>query len=424
MIHNCESFGRKSLVRKSKILPIILTLCLLFSFLQPTTAETRLTHARAVFSSKVDQSLKLSANALNKSITSLVTRLNATPALNVKLNSHFYDANIRRFFVSISGNGIFKGKLPKKLQAGEYFVSCEKEVTYDFYFSEVKFENGCIRFKFDGTIVFSLDRIAYQLMKAVPDLAAAGVLSPAGDLLTEILQKLDIGVLSEAISHTLTSFSNVTVARVGADLLSAAGNNRNLKIVIKKAMNDGSALSFLGLAILKCAIGSLVKVTGASMGSAVGSILVPGMGTVVGAFFGSQVASIAASTIVYHVSMKIPVKRDMKRMLNSYLILKRFPDDKVARSDYEKALGQIQKKVFRDFNQERFRLFHLVLNEIDKLSPIERAAFVPLLKDFQEKLTFKVINDKDWYFARYYNMLKVQVEKWHLQNQVNFSTKP
>lgn len=373
------------------------------------------------FSAKVDKSLEFAAQTLDKALVKLFNRLDKSEVLKVNIHSHFYDAKIRRYFISISGEGVFKGKLPYRLKSSEYVISCEQEVAYDFYVSEIKYQATGFSFKYSGAIVFSLDRIAYELMRTVPHLAASGALSPAADFLTELLKKLDIGILSEAISGTLKSFSSVAFARMGADLLSAAGNNQKLSIVIKQAMADNSILSFLGLSILKCAAKSLVNVAGASLGSAVGSVVFPGAGTMIGAYLGSKIMSHLASTLVYQLSVKLPVIRDMNKLVSFHRILLKHPGDAVAAANYSRSLELIQRKIFREFNSDKFKLFHLVINRIDKYCHDDRIAFVPLLKGLQAKLLFLVTNEGDWLFAKYYHQLRMKVEEWQLQKLVPFS---
>jgi hypothetical protein len=373
------------------------------------------------FSAKVDKSLEFAANTLDKTLLGLFNRLDKSEVLKVKVHSHFYDKKIRRYFISISGEGFFKGKLPYRLKSSEYVISCEQEVAYDFYVSEIKYQGTGFSFKYSGAIVFSLDRIAYELMRSIPHLAASGALSPAADFLTELLKKLDIGILSEAISDTLKSFSSVAFARMGADLLSAAGNNKKLSLVIKEAMADNSILSFLGLSILKCAAKSLVNVAGASLGSAVGSVILPGAGTMIGAYLGSKILSHLASTVIYQLSVKLPVIRDMNKLLRFHQILVKRPDDAVAAANYQRSLELILRKIFREFNSDKFKLFHLVINRIDKHTPDERIAFIPLLKGLQAKLLFLVTNEGDWLFAKYYHQLRLKVEEWQLHKHVPFS---
>ncbi|MEW6709104.1 MAG: hypothetical protein AB1403_04710 [Candidatus Riflebacteria bacterium] len=375
------------------------------------------------FSAKVDASLKFTADALDLGLLKLIDRLDKSEVLNIKVHSHFYDAKIRRYFISVSGDGQFKGRLPTRLKASEYLISCEKEVSYDFYISDIKYQGSGFNFKFSGAIVFSLDQIAYELMKTVPHLAASGALGPAADLLTELLKKLNIGILSEAISDTLKSFSSVAISRAGADLLSAAGNNKKLSVVIKEAMNDNSILSFLGLAILKSAAKSLVNVAGASLGSAVGSVIAPGIGTMIGGYVGSRIFSYVASTVVYQLTIKLPVIRDMNKMLRFHQILARNPNDQVAAERYNHSLKLILRKIFREFNSDSFKLFHLVINRIDQHAREERPAFIPLLRGLQEKLLFLVINEGDWLFAKYYHQLRLKVEAWGLQNEVPFTNR-
>lgn len=415
--------------KSQKLFSISLLLAVFLFVLAPlspvfSAEPSRFDNIKSGFSDKLDTVLKASAVALDRSIVKLFESLNKTDVLTVKVHSHFYDAKIRRYFISFSGTGTFKGKLPAKLTSREYLISCDKEVSYDISITDIRRVGRTLKFKYEGAMVFSLDRISYKLMKSVPHFAASGALAPAARLLTHFLEKLNIGILSEAISETLRSFSTVAISRTGAELLNAAGNNKKLKIVIKSAMKDGSIISFMGMGILKCAAGSLVNVAGASLGSAVGSMIAPGPGSVIGAYIGSQILSQIAATVIYKVTVKMPIIRDLKKIQRSHEILKHNKGDYNALKSYNESMKKVQKKVFKEFNSDKFKLFKLILNRIDKYAANEREAFVPLLKKFQEKLLFKVINDGDWYFAKFYHQLKVFVEKWKLEKQISFTTDP
>ncbi|GAB4284503.1 MAG: hypothetical protein Kow0029_31080 [Candidatus Rifleibacteriota bacterium] len=231
--------------------------------------QSRQHNLKSGFSDKVDTAFAKSAKALDVCLLRLADSLNQKGLLSVKVHSHFYDQRIRRYFISISGAGCFQGRLPFELDADEYLISCEKEITYDITFSEIKKNSKGISFKYEGCIVFSMDLIAYELMKAVPHIAASGALNPAARLLTEFLERFNVGIMSEAISETLKKFSSIAISRTGADLLSAAGKNKELGTIIKAAVKDGTILSFIGLSILKCASTSLLNLAGASFGSTV-----------------------------------------------------------------------------------------------------------------------------------------------------------
>ncbi|HMM59246.1 MAG TPA: hypothetical protein PKC25_03845, partial [Candidatus Rifleibacterium sp.] len=148
---------------------LILVLLLVVSFLstpvQAASEETSTGRLRISFSAAVEKSLKKTAAALDRAALALFEKLDKSDNLSVKVHSHFYDAAIRRYFVSISGTGIFQGKLPFKLEHDSYLVSGNQEISYDFYFSEVKKDRDGISFKYSGNFVVSLDRVAYQMIK-------------------------------------------------------------------------------------------------------------------------------------------------------------------------------------------------------------------------------------------------------------------
>lgn len=414
-------------LRKSPF-SLLFALLLVVSFLsapvQAAPEETSTGRLRISFSAAVEKSLKGTAAALDRATLALFDKLDKTDNLSVKVHSHFYDATIRRYFVSISGNGIFQGKLPFKVEHDSYLVSGNQEISYDFYFSEVKKDRDGISFKYSGNFVVSLDRVAYQMIKTVPHLAASGSLGPVFDMLSEFFDKLNIGILSQAISETLRKFSTVALTKAGTELISQAGKNHSLGKVIAGCIKDGSMLSFIGITIIKTAATSAVSVSGASLGAAVGSIVAPGPGTAVGAFLGSQIMTLAAKILVHELTAELPLKINIKRLVNSWHILQYNAGDEEARQACEEAQKKIEKKISAEFDREKFSLFGTLLEQIEKMPAADRPALIPVLKQLQNLLGFKITNEGDWYYARQYYQLKATVEKWGLQKHVVFTVEP
>lgn len=410
---------RNPLYRLTRLsISFLLVVSMLFSPVlaaNENASETSNAHKiRISFSQAVETSLRKSAQALDKATVSLFAALDKKDNISAKVHSHFYDARIRRYFVSVSGDALFTGKLPFKLESDNYLLSNNREISFDLALTGIKQNSNGISLKYDASIVVSMDRIAYRMMQTIPHFAASGALGPVFDMLGDFFEKLNIGILSQAVSDTLRSFSKVAFTKASTELLSQAGKNHNLGKLIHDTTKDGSIVSYLTLAIIKCASTSLVSVSGATLGSIVGSMVAPGPGSAVGAFIGSQVFTIVAKTVVHYMTAEIPLKINVKRMVNCWQITRQNPADEVARFNYDKAAGKISKKIANELESDKFSLFNSLLEEIEELPAGDRSAMAPLLGSLQDILSFKVTNDGDWYFARQYYQLKHSVEKWGL----------
>ncbi len=403
------------------VISLFLIVSLLFSPIVSANELQNQPAKRISFSNAVEATLQKSAAALDKAAVALFQNLDKSNNFSVKVHSHFYDSRIRRYFISISGEATFGGRFPYKFKGDQFVLTGDREVSFDFNLSQIKQSRDGINFNFAGAITVSMDRLAYRMIQVIPHLAASGALSPAFELLTEFLQKLNIGILSEAISETFRSFSTVAFTKAATELISGAGKNHKVGQLIKDTVKDGSILSFLAIQIMRCSSISLVSVAGASLGATVGSILAPGAGSVVGAFLGSQILTIVAKMIIYEVSAEMPMRRNLRRMLLSYQILQKNPSDDPARIEYDSSMAKIEIKIKKEFDSERFSLFEALLKEIDQLAADERIAVVPLLKNLQSALRFKVTNDGDWYYARKFYLLKQYVDKWNLNKHVVFT---
>ncbi|HQB83248.1 MAG TPA: hypothetical protein PLR50_07125, partial [Candidatus Rifleibacterium sp.] len=182
--------------------------------------------------------------------------------------------------------------------------------------------------------------------------------------------------------------------------------------------------SFIGITIIKTASISAVSVSGASLGAAVGSIVAPGPGTAVGAFLGSQIMTLAAKILVHELTAELPLKINIKRMVNCWHILQYNAGDREARQTLEESQKKIEKKISAEFNREKFSLFETLLEQIEKMPAADRPALIPVLKQLQQLFGFKITNEGDWYYAKQYYQLKAAVEKWGLQKHVVFTVEP
>ncbi len=404
----------------------LFTLLLIFSLLlSPAIAikeETGAGRLRVNFSAAVETSLKKAAASIDSAVVRLCSHLDQSDNIDLKVNCHFYDNAIRRYVISASGKALFTGRLPFRPDKREYFITSNQEISFDISLTDVTPTKEAIAFNFDVTVVFSLDRMAYKMVQTIPHLTASGALGPAFDLLAEFCSKLNIGILSKAISETCRNFSTVAFTKAGTELINQAGKNNNLGKVVRESIGNGSILNYLALTILKTATTTMVSITGATLGSMVGSVIAPGVGTTIGAYFGSQILSLIAKAIVHELTAEIPVKVNIRKMVNNWRILNRHPGDAKATTGYNEARLRIKKRIVSEFGNEKFSLFNTLLEEIDEMFAHDRPATVPLLKDLQEILMFKVTMDGDWYFARQYHQLRLAVEKWGLQKQVVFTT--
>jgi hypothetical protein len=187
------------------LLALVLVLSLVVSSL-PAQNPDRSDIRRASFAKAVDAGMQKAADTLDKAVVALFARLDKKDNIALKIHSHFYDRAIRRYFVSVSGEINFQGRLPWKVKKTSYTLAGNDEVSFDLSIFNIRPAKDTLKFNFEGTIVVSMERVAYRMIQGIPHLAASGALSPAFDLLNEFLGKLDIGILSEAISKLFAAF--------------------------------------------------------------------------------------------------------------------------------------------------------------------------------------------------------------------------
>lgn len=410
-------------IRAYLLLAIFVIIFPFGSILTASEISNQLDKTRINFSKKAAICFVKIAKSMDKAVCHLAAHLDLKEAIDIKINSHFYDSRARRYFISFDGKLKYRGKLSFIVNKDDYYLSSDGLLTYDIELSNIKKNDKGIIFNFSGIFVVSIEDLAYKVSKDIPNFVAAGAFSPATDLLVTFFNGLNTSLIAEATAETLVKFSRVALTKLGADLINAAGKNNEVSKFIKASVKDGSITSFLALTIVKISATSIVKVYGASLGATVGSMVSPGVGTTMGAFFGSHIATMIAKTIVYKTMVEFPVKQSLRKILAYQQILQSRPTLKDAIVKVEKSTRLVINKINNDFSHNQFKVFDMVLKKIDSSLASDRIYFVPLLKKLKEILRFIIINKGDWYYAKRYYQLKAYVSEWGLENELQFNIK-
>ncbi len=345
------------------------------------------------------------------------------PHLSLETGAMFYDRNLKRVFIEFRGNLKFSGKLPSKLTSEDRYLTSDGNLAWDLTLENFKTDGGGISFSFRGDLVISLDKILYDLSKTVVEVGGGIAFKTAAESFLKFVTTTDLGVVAKAVVKTLTGFSKESMAVASAEIIDNARRADKMKVVevVKGALQSGGMASFLGLTILKCMTGSLAALGGASLGAIVGEVVCPGpVGAFVGAFLGSKITGAIAKTVVYKLAVQFPIDIILSKIAKFQALLDADPKNETAREKVVSYVRFIMKKLKREIDNEDYKTLDHVFDKIGKFGAIDRKYLVPLLKDIQELLRFKLMEEKDWYAAKKMNQMKLLLKDWELTQYFSY----
>ncbi|MBF0543100.1 MAG: hypothetical protein HQM08_01640 [Candidatus Riflebacteria bacterium] len=352
----------------------------------------------------------------------LVNALNSTGKTNLEIHSSFYDQDYRRVFISFHGAFSFQGELPWKLNKNQWLVTADGDIAYDLTFTQVAAAKG-LAFNVEGVFVVSLNSLLLDMVKLVPLSIGALNYAAAEKLLENFLSFLKIEILAKGISETLTNFSLYSLSRSTAEVVAGASKlgKQSLADLVTKSATNGGMLEFAAVTLIHSAVITGADLAGGSLGAIVGNFLAPGPGAVVGLFLGSQITRLLASTIVFELVTDLPIAFFLNRIAKSGEVLLKCPNDEVQCENYKSYSQKVLQKIGRDFDNEKYLAFDTVLDRIGKYGQNEKIFFQQFLQALEEKLRFKLIDQKDWYAGKKMLQLRGKMKEWGIPDPLDKS---
>ena len=389
--------------------------CLLPAAFAQSRAETGATSSRA-FQKLFDQV----GGECRRWIPVFVQALNKTRTFDISVHNLLYDARLRRVFLEFKGKINLPPRVPTPNQS--LFLTSDGMVAFDiFYEKSVAYRSAKV-IAFHGDVVISLEKVLYEFAKDLVLMAGSVGLNLAGEHIIEFLQKIDSHFLAEALHKAVTRFSREAVAVAGAEVMHNAARDKNspLRELIRGSIKDRSLPTFIALTLLKSTAVSLAGVSGASLGAAAGNVLLPGIGGVIGAFVGNQVATTAGKTLVHKVTVDVPMSILLRKLVKFSARLQASPRDEFAHSRLEQYRGFIVREIRREIESEDYQTLDRLLKKIHEFSAPDRVAFIPLLKEIQEILRFKLMEEGDWYAGKKILQFRERIRQWGLESHFSY----
>ncbi|MFZ2961038.1 MAG: hypothetical protein WA705_29515 [Candidatus Ozemobacteraceae bacterium] len=382
------------------------------------TANSPTSGTSKSLSQRADDLLGHIGDAFLKKLPIFVDRLNSGKKVSLTTTMAFYDAKLRRIFVAFKGSAIFTGHLPQRIEdLADRVITSDSDIAWDFSVSHLKNAEGVIAFDFEGDVVIFLDKVMLSIAHTTAEVAGGLAFRQAGEALLSFVTALNPGALANAITKTFATFSKDALATTGQEMLQNAAFSKNKKLseLIREGARSGGMLEFMALSVLHASFSGVAQFTGATIGAAVGNILVPGAGAFAGALIGQKIVGAVAKTVVHKLSVDLPIEIALRRICKSGEALKENSGDQIAREKMSSAEALILKKLKREFDNSYYETLDKLMHHIDGLDAVERPYLTTLLKRIYDLLVFKVTDKGDWYSAKKYNQLKVKCAFWGIK---------
>jgi len=343
------------------------------------------------------------------------------PHFKLEIKTMFYDRHLRKIFIDFKGSGRFEGELPFQPKKSDYFMTAEGNLAWDFSIEKLGFAERCITFDFHGDLVVSLDKVIYDFTRETAALVGDVICIKGATYLLDFLQRFNSRLVAQAVSKTFTNFSKDALSTSGAEIMQnvAMRKDKTFLAIIREATSDalhsGGIATFLCFSIISASSDGITSCAGSTLGAVVGNILAPGPGALVGAFLGRKISMQIGKTIVYELTVDIPIHIALNKIVKIHKLTASPLKNEFFNDQLEKSGDLILKKIKRETDFGRYETFDKTLDEMGKFRADERIAFLPLCKKLQELLRFKIIEEKDWYSAKKFYQLKQKMESWNFR---------
>ncbi|MBF0410227.1 MAG: hypothetical protein HQM10_22975 [Candidatus Riflebacteria bacterium] len=362
-------------------------------------------------------------NAVIKSFKNLSDSLDSRKNIKLSIKSSFYDPDFRRVFLAFAGNIELSKHIPVNREIKSVLLTGDGMFGYDIYVKEISpatAENP--KYEFSGDLIISLDDVVFDLAKQITLVTSVVNYSETTTVLIQFFDMMKIDLLVDAIADTVTDFSPESFRKakeVVKDHFSK-GNVSKLSELISSGMKEGEIGHFFAATLLKYAAVKGMTIVGGTVGAAAGGVLSGGPGVVVGAFLGIQISFTIADMMIFKLTTNLPVSIFIKRIANSSRFLSRNPGSPAELEKIKINSTKILEKMRFDIGNSDYRTYDLVMTKVGSYTETERIYFLDLLKNVQELLRFKLIDQKDWYANKKLLQFRSSVNSWGLSSHFNY----
>lgn len=418
------TFFNKGTRKASILINIVLIVCFManiFSGFSPAMAQTSpVNKVKTIIPKNVSGEIYSHANRILNGICEHISKIEGWDA---KLYSSFIDDQNRIFFAV---KGRFSHKWPFRDIDREHVLKIETDgnIVIDFFLNEASSENGVMTYEFNADAIIMLDDMLISMSKFAVGMGASAAIGFVAKNLVGLLTNIDSKLLAGALTKACTEFSansfNKSFEALAESLKEYEQKGEIYKHLIS-GIRNGNFLSFMVFNIINVGAHQATGIAGAAIGSAIGTALFPGAGTIIGGLVSNAASLIITKFVIDKIGSEWLLKLELKRFMNlSGEISSTHSAGTSVNMKYDKRFQNITEKLKDDFDSNKFTKFNTLVSVIESEEKSEIAHLRPIIIDLNEFMQTKILADNDLVASRKYLQLKQAVIKRGMERQFGY----
>lgn len=331
---------------------------------------------------------------------------------DVKVYSEFVDPQNRIFFAV---KGKFGHKWPfREIERDRVLkVETDGNVAIDFFVNEASTENGFVTYEFNADFIIQLDGLVVSMAKFAAGVAASAAIDFAAGHLAAMLSNIDSRLIADALAKSCADFSKSSFNKSFEALADSLKEYEQKGAIYKNLINgirNGNLLSFFVFNIINISAHQATNLAGAAIGSAIGTALFPGAGTIVGGLVAKASSLIITKFVIDKIGSEWFLKLELERFVDLARQIREAGCVGTSLNEkYEKRFRNIVSKLSDDIDSQKYVKFNTFVSFIESGDRAKVAWLRPVVAEINSIMQARILNDNDWVLSRKYLQLKTAV---------------
>lgn len=341
---------------------------------------------------------------LDRMLTAAAARVNSERGNRLEITSRMLDGRNHAFFA-------FRGRValpwPEKIKPPVWHVSSNGRLALDLHAECAGRSGGWIFYDYTGDLLLDLDEAVLDMAKLVVGMAVSAAVEKVAVSMIDFFGRVDGGALATAGLRTLRDLATSTTTEGHQAVVRRAmayGETQSVLADLADGIRNGNALSYLLFNVVAVALKGGMTFVGDSMGAIVGTLLVPGVGTVAGGLIGRAGRLIVTELVIDKVGIEWFMRVQIARFLRAASSNPPAGSADAARRD--EAEKKILAKVLSELRIGQYAKFDALASHIRK----NGRASLPLagvVREVNRALHFMIMEKNDLEAARKYQQMRV-----------------
>lgn len=342
--------------------------------------------------------------ALGRTLDRAAARVSGERGQRLEITSRMLDPRNHSFFA-------FRGRValpwPEKIKPPVWHIAGNGRLALDLHAEPAGRNAGWVVYEFSGDLLLDMDEAVLDMAKLVVGMAVSAAVEKVALSMVEFFGRVDGGALATAGLRTVRDLAaSMTVEGHQAVVRRAWAFRETHSVLADLAtgIRNGNALSYFLFHLVAVGLKSGMSIAGDSLGAIVGTLLVPGVGTLAGGLIGRAGRLIITELVIDRVGVEWFMRVQIGRLLKAASASSAPGGAEAARR--EEAERRILDKVLAEMRLGQYAKFDALVSVVRG----KKAAAAPLsgvVRGINRALQFAIMERGDLEAARKYQQLRV-----------------